>query len=49
MQAVLIDDDLLQTVRKVSGSGNERKIVEALLREWVSKQRKNTDITEKLQ
>ncbi len=46
MQALLIDDDLLQAVRKVSGAGNERKITEALLREWLGRQKKHIGVTE---
>jgi len=40
MQTVLIDDSLLQAVRTISGIGNERKIIESALRDWLSKHSK---------
>jgi Arc/MetJ family transcription regulator len=42
MQTVLIDDNLLQTIRQISGIGNERKIIETALRDWLSKHSKST-------
>jgi Arc/MetJ family transcription regulator len=46
MQTVLIDDSLLQAVRKISGTGNERKIIEAALRDWLSKHAKPAALNE---
>ena len=45
MASLLIDDKLLKAVRQVSGAGNERKIVESLLWEWLNKQAKNQPAT----
>ncbi len=40
MQTVLIDDSLLQAIRKISGIDNERKIIESALRDWLNKHSK---------